>query len=105
MSFGLDAEYKNPDSELGSWLKRFFGLMFVAPRDVQDNFAFDYLDDMPDDQRCMDFADYMLNTNLPFRPKCALLQTLPQSELQMRANRFIITSPIVSIMLTQISSK
>ena len=62
VSFGLDAEYKNPDSELGSWLKRFFGLMFVAPRDVHDTFAFDYLDDMPDDQRCMDFADYMLNT-------------------------------------------
>ncbi|KAL8592818.1 hypothetical protein ACOMHN_045972 [Nucella lapillus] len=62
VSLGLDTEYKNPDSELGSWLKRFFGLMFVAPRDVQDTFAFDYLDDMPDDQRCVDFTDYMLNT-------------------------------------------
>lgn len=71
-SLGLSDEYKAVDSEIGRWLKRFFGLSFVAPQDVADSMAFDIMNDSPDDPRCVDFSDYIIGTYVeagaPFPP-------------------------------------
>lgn len=61
-SLGLADEYQKPDSEIGVWLKRFFGLSFIEPGEVEECFAFDMMDDTPADARCAAFADYMLRT-------------------------------------------
>lgn len=59
-SVGLGDEYKTADSEIGLWLKRFFGLSFLTPAEIQDAVAFDLMDDAPDDPRCTSFSDYVL---------------------------------------------
>jgi hypothetical protein len=61
-SLGLAEEYQKPDSEIGVWLKGFFGLSFIEPGEMEECFAFDMLDETPADARCTLFADYMLRT-------------------------------------------
>ncbi|KAL8559909.1 hypothetical protein ACOMHN_016955 [Nucella lapillus] len=62
VGFGLGDEYKTADSEIGLWLKRYLGLSFLAPAEIQDAVAFDLMDDAPDDPRCTSFSDYILAT-------------------------------------------
>ena len=61
-NLGLSNESKKTQSEIGLWLKGFFGLRFLRPEAVGDSFAFDLLDDTPDDPRCQEFGDYIVNT-------------------------------------------
>ena len=42
-SKSLSKEYKDPESDIGKWLKTFFGLSYLDSSDVVDCFAFDIL--------------------------------------------------------------
>ena len=57
---GLSAQYKDKNSEIGRWLTRFFGLPFLSAEAVEDYFVEDIMTDTPEDNRCMQFADYVL---------------------------------------------
>ncbi|XP_070201967.1 uncharacterized protein [Littorina saxatilis] len=61
-SLGLSVDYQQPDSDVGLWLKRFFGLSFLNPTEVEDCLAFDVMLDAPDDERCVQFSNYILST-------------------------------------------
>jgi hypothetical protein len=58
---GLNSEYKNKCGEVGKWLSNFFGLPFLLPEEVADAFVEDIMADTPDNEKCMEFADYVLN--------------------------------------------
>jgi hypothetical protein len=51
--------YKNAESQLGKWLKWFFGLHFVDAVDVEDIFVY-LMSVAPDDEKCITFADYLV---------------------------------------------
>lgn len=53
--------YLNEDSEVGLWLKYFFGLSFLPPAEVGDAFT-ELLSIMPTENECIYFADYVLDT-------------------------------------------
>jgi len=53
---------KDPESDFGKWLKTFLGLSYLDSSDVAVCFAFDILSDAPDDEKAMEFVDYILNT-------------------------------------------
>jgi hypothetical protein len=57
---GLSSEYKDKSGEIGKWLSKFFGLPFLLP-EVADDFVEDIMADTPDNEKCMEFADYVLN--------------------------------------------
>ena len=57
---GLSSEYKDKSGEIGKWLSKFFGLPFLLP-EVADAFVEDIMADTPDNEKCMEFADYVLN--------------------------------------------
>ena len=57
---GLSAEYKDKTCDIGKWLTQFFGLAFLEPDEVDDCFAMELMAQTPDDQRCSDFADYVV---------------------------------------------
>jgi hypothetical protein len=59
---GLSSEYKNTESEVGNWLKSLFGIAFLSPEEVEDSFAEDYMAVAPEDQKCIEFADYLTET-------------------------------------------
>ena len=42
-NLGLSTEYKKDDSEIAAWLKCFFGLSFLEPAEVEESFAYDFL--------------------------------------------------------------
>jgi hypothetical protein len=58
-SVGLSNEYKNTESQLGKWLKWFFGLHFVDAVEVEDIFV-DLMSVAPDGEKCITFADYLV---------------------------------------------
>ena len=60
-SLGLSEDYKDRESEIGTWLKLSFGLHFVDPSTVEDCFADVLIADLPADDRCIKFADYLLD--------------------------------------------
>ena len=55
-----NSEYKDNGSNIGKWLKSFFGLAFLDPSDVEDCFGDDIMRVLPEDPRCTSFADYIL---------------------------------------------
>ena len=59
-SLGLAAEYKNPESNVGNWIKSFFGLSYLDPNDVEDCFAFDLFPCALNVEKAHEFADYIL---------------------------------------------
>lgn len=59
-SLGLVNEYKNKNSEIGKYLKTFFGLSFLNPPDVNDCFTDDLISILPQDYRVERFTDYIL---------------------------------------------
>ena len=59
-SLGLVNEYKNKNSEIGKYLKTFFGLSFLNPPDVNDCFTDDLISILPQDYRVERFTDYLL---------------------------------------------
>jgi hypothetical protein len=61
--------HKDPASDIGKWLKKFFGLSYLESADVADCFAFDILQNAPDNEKAMEFANYVLNTYVDKRAK------------------------------------
>jgi hypothetical protein len=60
-TLGLVNEYKNKNSEIGKFLRLFFGLHYLKSSDVSDVFAFELFNKMPDDVRVVKFCDYVLD--------------------------------------------
>jgi hypothetical protein len=44
-------------SEEGKWLSKFYGLSFLPPEDVENSFIEDIMNDAPNDDKCLQFAD------------------------------------------------
>jgi hypothetical protein len=61
-ALGLAKEYKKNVTDISKWLYHFFGLAFLNPEDVGDNFAEDLIPGMPSDNKVQNFADYVLST-------------------------------------------
>ena len=59
---GLSSEYKDPESEIGRWLKSMFGIAYLSPDEVEDSFVEDYMSVAPGDEKSTMFADYLTNT-------------------------------------------
>jgi hypothetical protein len=59
LQVGLSKEYRNPRSDIGKWLHHVFGLTFLHPDEVGDAFSFELSQDMPRDERVIEFADYL----------------------------------------------
>ena len=57
--YGLIAEYKNENSEVGRWLRMTFGLTFLSPHDVSECFVFDLLAIAPIDEKIQKYSDYL----------------------------------------------
>lgn len=55
----LLTEYKNNDSELGKWMKCFFGLSYLPPEEVSDGFC-DLMSIAPTTKSTTIFSDYIL---------------------------------------------
>jgi hypothetical protein len=72
-TLGLVNEYRNKNSEIGKFLRLFFGLHYLKSSDVSDVFAFDLFDKMPDDVKVVKFCDYVLDNYIsdeaPFPPE------------------------------------
>lgn len=66
---GLTSEYKDSDSEIGNFLKLFFGLPCLHPADVEECFAEDLLAVAPDDERVVQFMDYVLDNYIDMECK------------------------------------
>ena len=47
-------------SEEGKWLSKFYGLSFLPPEDVENSFIEDIMNDAPNNDKCLQFADYVL---------------------------------------------
>jgi hypothetical protein len=58
----LSTEYKDNESNIEKWLRSFFGLAFLDPSDVEDCFEDDIMKVLPEDPRCISFADYILES-------------------------------------------
>ena len=59
-SLGLSKVYMDKSSEEGKWLTKFYGLSFLPPEDVEDSFIEDIMSDAPNNDKCLQFADYVL---------------------------------------------
>jgi hypothetical protein len=66
----LAAEYKNSESDVGNWIKSFFGLSYLDPNDVEDCFAFDLFPCAPNVEKAHEFADYILRNYIDENSKC-----------------------------------
>lgn len=58
---GLSRLYKDKSTEEGKWLSKFFGLSFLEPQEVEDCFTEDIMADTPKNEKCSQFADYVLD--------------------------------------------
>ena len=71
-TLGLITDYKNEESDIGNWLKLFFGLPALSHEEVDDVFAFCLMVKQPESEKCEAFADYIFNnyisTSAPFQP-------------------------------------
>ncbi|GFS28044.1 gamma-tubulin complex component [Elysia marginata] len=59
---GLATEFKDQESEIGSFLRLTFGLPFLDFMDVFESFAFDITLEAPVDERIDSYLDYLLKT-------------------------------------------
>lgn len=60
-NLGLTLEYKNPNSEIGSWLRWTFGLIFLNHDEVGDCFTEDFYSVIPNNSRVTQYADYLVS--------------------------------------------
>ena len=58
----MRSEYCNAESDIGKWLTNFFELPFLKPDEIEDYFVEDLFGEAPQDSRCEQYADYVLNT-------------------------------------------
>ncbi|GFR74812.1 hypothetical protein ElyMa_000438800 [Elysia marginata] len=59
---GLATEFKDQESEIGSFLRLTFGLPFLDFMDVFESFAFDITLEAPVDEKIDSYLDYLLKT-------------------------------------------
>ena len=59
-TIGFSAQYRDKDSEIGKWLTLFYGLPYLDTEEIEDCFVMDIMSSEPDDAKCHQFADYML---------------------------------------------
>ncbi|CAC5397190.1 unnamed protein product [Mytilus coruscus] len=59
-TIGLSTEYRERSSEVGKWLSQFFGLAFLSPEEIEDCFVEDIMAVTPQNEKCLKFADYIL---------------------------------------------
>lgn len=59
---GLSVEYKNKECEIELWLTKLFGLSFLDPTTIDDCFAEEMYEDIPNIQCCAKIADYLVET-------------------------------------------
>lgn len=63
-NLGLSPEYRKSDSEIGNFLKLFFGLPFLDPLEIDDCFTDDIMSILPKNVQVEKFCDYFLQTYL-----------------------------------------
>ena len=56
----FSAQYRDKDSEIGKWLTLFNGLSSLAAGEIEYLFVLDIMSSAPDDTKCHQFADYIL---------------------------------------------
>ena len=59
-NLGLSQDYQDSDIEIGKCLKQSFGLHFFDPTEVEDCFVEDYMASAPQDERCIKYAEYLV---------------------------------------------
>lgn len=59
---GLASEYNSANNEVGQWLNYVFGLPFLHPNEVSDCFTLDLMGIQPNDNRVVEFSDYLVDT-------------------------------------------
>ena len=59
-NIGLSNDYKDKSSEVGKWLTHVYGLPFLPAADVEDAFVYVIMADVPDNPKCVQFADYLI---------------------------------------------
>ena len=57
-NLGLSQDYQ--DIEIGKCLKQSFGLHFFDPTEVEDCLVEDYMASAPQDERCIKYAEYLV---------------------------------------------
>ena len=60
-SLGLTTEYKDRNSEIGTWLRMFFAHPVIGQaKNMEDTFCDVLMAEQPHDDRCETFSDYVL---------------------------------------------
>jgi len=59
-SLGLSKQYGEKDSEVSQFLTKIFGLSLLPPAEVSDCFPLDFITNLPNDKRVVEFCDYLL---------------------------------------------
>jgi hypothetical protein len=65
----LTDEYKDFESDIGNFIKLFFGLPSLHPDDVEECFVEDLMSVAPDDERVQKFTDYVLDNYIDISSK------------------------------------
>jgi hypothetical protein len=60
--YSLVKDYENKQSEIGMWIRQTFALTYLDPQNVGDCFALYLFEEMPDDPRVRNYADYLTDT-------------------------------------------
>ena len=71
-SVGLVRDCNDKDSEIGKWLKKFFGIPFLRSCKVPDAFVEDLMSDAPYDDRCvkiLELTDVYISPESTFPPQ------------------------------------
>jgi len=58
----LSTEYNEKICDIGKWLSLFFGLPFLPQEQIEECFVEDIMSEVPTDNRCVKFVDYVLVT-------------------------------------------
>jgi hypothetical protein len=83
---GINTNYKKQNSDESNFLKLFFGLSFLSPKDVYDCFIEDILPKFPLNENIKLFVDYIIKTYIA--PDCTFLPYV-WAEFSTTANRTI----------------
>lgn len=58
-ALGLASIYRDKESETGKWLQHVFGLSLLSPEEVTECFMYEFMENMPEDDKVTAFVDYM----------------------------------------------
>ena len=63
-NLGLSQDYQDSDIEIGKCLKQSFGILFCDPTEVEDCFVEDYMASAPQDERCIKYAECLVESHV-----------------------------------------